>query len=217
MKKLPLILILAAALGSSRIGLAQQITPKGQSLTIFLDSLNVERLWLAGARVDWRTGAPNGKPILKPGRHTHCSEFSAAAAERLGIYLPRPPDYSANYLANAQYDWLTKDGPDQGWSPVPDAFEAQRLADDGDLVVAVLKSRKPKTSGHIAIVRPSGKGRNEIFSDGPQIIQAGFENLSSTTLRHGFKNHRGAWTNAGKTRVLFFAHEVDRARLDQTR
>ena len=59
------------------------------------------RLWLAGERVNWESGAPVG--AWRDDRpHTHCSAFVASAAKRLGIFVLRPPDHGAVLLANAQ-------------------------------------------------------------------------------------------------------------------
>jgi len=60
------------------------ITPKGARLAALLDGTGVDRLWLAGDKVDWETGVSrgawnDGKP------HTHCSAFVASVAKRLGI------------------------------------------------------------------------------------------------------------------------------------
>jgi hypothetical protein len=49
--------------------------------------MNVESLWIAGQHINWETGEPDrGGDYEGPGNHTHCSAFSAAAANRLGIY-----------------------------------------------------------------------------------------------------------------------------------
>ena len=71
-----------------------------------------------------------------PEAKTHCSAFVAAMAERLGIYVLRPPQHSQRLLANAQMRWLRDHGrssPD-GRRLGSDA-EAQEAANRGELVV----------------------------------------------------------------------------------
>ena len=189
---------------------AGEITPEGKKLADFLDSMNVEKLWLAGAQVDWRTGEPNGKTHQNPKTHTHCSAFAASAAERLGVYLLHPPEHSAVLLANAQQEWLCASGTNQDWYPVRSPLKAQALANEGQLVVVTCKNPNPDLPGHIAIVRPSTKSDQEILSEGPQVIQAGAVNYISTTTRQGFKNHHGAFENH---QLLYFAHAIPAAGL----
>jgi len=182
---------------------AEDITAEGQKLSKFLDGLDVEKYWLSGRYVKWDTGEPLDKPVTDGGKHTHCSAFAAATAKRLGIYLLRPPDHSATQLANAQYDWLSKEGKKQEWKPVASAREAQGLANRGYLVVAVCKEKD--RAGHAALVRPSSKSVEDIDKEGPQIIQAGATNYSSTSLVRGFKSHSAA---VRETRIRYYAHEI---------
>ena len=86
---------------------ASEITPDGQRLAAVLDSMHVDRLWLAGSKVNWQTGEPDGKFKTNSLTHTHCSAFAAAAADKLGIYLLHPPGHSTYLLANAQQDRRT--------------------------------------------------------------------------------------------------------------
>src|SRR5882762_4929626 len=151
-KKLPALLL--STLLFAHLALATPITEQGEKLIAYLDSLKVEEYWLSGAIVDWRTGLPTGQPIKDEGKHTHCSQFAAAACERLGVYLLRPPEHGAVLLANAQFDWLPEKGREAGWSAVSDGVAAQDLANRGSVVVAIYKNHDPKKSGHIAIVRP---------------------------------------------------------------
>jgi hypothetical protein len=124
---------------------------------------------------------------------------------KLGIYILRPTDHSADLLANAQLDWLRGEGASQGWKPVSSPIEAQHLANQGYLVVAGYKSTDPTKSGHIAIVRPSTKSDRQIAVEGPQIIQAGKVNYNSTTVREGFKHHPLALREGG---IPYFAHAL---------
>jgi hypothetical protein len=185
---------------------AGPVSAEGERLVRFLDSMHVEEHWLSGAIVEWRTGEPTGKPVTDTGKHTHCSQFAAAACERLGIYILRPPEHGSVLLANAQFDWLPSDkGKSKGWSPVKEAATAQELANSGMLVVAVCKNADPKKSGHIAIIRPSTKDDLKIQSEGPQVTQAGGTNATSTPLKRGFANHPGAFE---KNEIAFYSHAI---------
>jgi hypothetical protein len=168
--------------------------------------MNVEKLWLAHQKVQWRSGRPRSE-ILSDGKpHSHCSAFVAATADKLNIYILRPPEHSSTHLANAQADWLRTEGKKEGWKPVRTLEQAQWLANRGVLVVAVYKTRKPANHGHIAIVRPWVKTTEQIEKEGPQITQAGIENYASTSLKKGFKHHKNAWE---KGRIRFYSHAVD--------
>ena len=184
---------------------AEEITPAGKRLAEALDSMHVEKLWLVGHRVDWRTGEPEGEYNKKYETHTHCSAFAAAAAEKVGVYLLRPPEHSSVLLANAQQEWLSGKGTNQGWRTVDSPVAAQHLANQGQLVVVTFKNSDPKLPGHIAIVRPSEKSEAQVLAEGPQVIQAGRHNYTSINAKEGFKNHPGAFA---KGELLYFAHPV---------
>lgn len=179
---------------------ASPITPAGDQLAAVLDAMNVEDHWLPGQTCDWRTGDPD--PAEKP-RTSFCSSFAAAACERLGIYLLRPPEHRQVLLANAQQAWLLNQAPDSGWQPVPTAEQAQDLANQGYVVLATFHNPNPRRSGHIAVLRPADKTPADLAADGPQIIQAGLHNYNSTAVRQGFAGHRGAFAN---NEILYFAH-----------
>jgi len=200
-----LLLTLSIAVVVPGFASAGEISPAARKLEAFLDGMHVDKLWLAGRYVNWKTGAALDKAVTDGKPHTHCSAFVAAACERLDIYILRPPDHSESLLANAQFDWLSDKGAKHGWSPVKTAKEAQELANKGMLVIATFKSHDPKKSGHIAIVRPSAKSDEAITSDGPQIIQAGLHNRVSASLKTGFSSHPEAW---GKGEVRYYAHAV---------
>lgn len=108
-------------------------------------------------------------------------------------------------LANAQQDWLSASNTNQGWQPVSSAWQAQQLANDGQLVVVTCKNPNPKAPGHIAIVRPSTKTEEQVQGEGPRIIQAGRNNYVSTTTKEGFKNHPGAFQDG---QLRYFAHAL---------
>ncbi|MFA6568503.1 MAG: hypothetical protein WCS96_09850 [Victivallales bacterium] len=195
------------------------VTERGIALSKTLDSMHVDRKWLSSAEnIDWRTGdiknsPPSANPREKDKKHsptskkthTHCSSFVASVCENLGIYILRPPEHSAVMLSNAQYIWLLEIGPSKNWTQVFLPTEAQELANQGNVVVAVWKNPDPENPGHIVVVRPCEKSDSLIFADGPDIIQAGKKNYNCTTLREGFKNHKGAFENS---EILFFSHPV---------
>lgn len=200
-----IVVLLGLFAGSQMRVEASEITPAGEQLATVLDSMHVTQLWLAGRQVDWRTGIPNGKVYTNAASHTHCSAFAASAAEKLGVYLLHPPEHSSVLLANAQQEWLCGKGTNQGWRPVESPIEAQRLANQGMLVVVTARNPDPARPGHIAIVRPSEKSDEMILAEGPDIIQAGATNYTRTTTKIGFKHHTGAFENH---LLLYFYHPV---------
>jgi hypothetical protein len=194
------------------------ITPAGQRLTALLNGMNVESLWIRGSHVDWRTGVAEGPPLTTPGAHTHCSAFAASVAERLGVYILRPPEHPQDWLANAQERWLNS--PEAaGWHRIgqlsdPGAsLTAVSLANQGKLVIAIYFQPPRETpdgpkerSGHIAIVRPSQKPAALIDSEGPDVIQAGGTNYRLVALRQGFASHKlGLETGA----IEYFWHDAN--------
>jgi hypothetical protein len=179
-----------------------EVKSQGHELAKFFNSLDVERHWLAGTHVNWRTGDRDSD------RHaaTHCSAFVASACDRLGVYILRPPEHGQVLLANAQSQWLRAEGKGRGWQAVKSPLEAQRLANEGRLVVASYHNGDPMKPGHIALVRPSAKSERLIESEGPQIIQAGASNYNSTSLRNGFRHHPDAWRDAAHHAVRFYEY-----------
>jgi hypothetical protein len=193
------------------------VTAGGQRLAALLDGMDVERLWQHGYRIDWRTGIADGQPETAPGGHTHCSAFAAAVAERLGVYLLRPPEHGQNWLANAQERWLNSPAA-SGWTRIGRVGDpgvslyAVALANTGRLVVAVyfqpprpIMLGEQERSGHIAIVRPSEKPPALIEREGPDVIQAATTNYRSIPLRDGFAAHKTGWT-AGT--IEYFWHDA---------
>jgi len=171
-----------------------------------LESMEVDKLWLPGAIVDWKTGLPTGQAIKDAtSKHTHCSQFVAAATERLGVYVLRPPEHGVVLLANAQFDWLTSDaGKKAGWVVLKDGVAAQAAANEGRLVLASLKNPDETKSGHIAIVRPGSKNTELLAKEGPDVMQAGGTNALRTTMRKGFGNHKQEYDQ-----IAFYAHAVE--------
>ncbi len=182
--------------------MADGITPAGVALAGCYDGMAVETHWLPGRRVDWRTGEPIAG---RPGK-THCSAFAAAACDRLGLYLLRPPEHRQQNLANAQARWLEREGRRLGWRPVSSPQEAQDLANEGQAVLVLWANPDPHKSGHIALVRPFQQPDATLQAEGPQIIQAGGTNAASISVRQGFRRHRGAWTDALRHHLRFYAH-----------
>ncbi len=176
--------------------LEEQITSAGKRLAQALDDMDVEHHWLPGVRVHWRSGEPT-----TPRRRasTHCSAFVAAACDRLGVYILRPPEHSQTLLANAQQRWLVSEGPGNGWRPIRTWGEAQQLANRGEVVVASWRNPNPRKPGHVALVRPSEKSAETIAAEGPDVIWAGRQNHNRGSLFEGFRRHP-------KDQVLFFAH-----------
>jgi hypothetical protein len=176
------------------------ITPAGEQLARFLDGTGVDHLWQPGEAVDWETGGPSAHEVGSVPTHSHCSAFVAAIAERLGVYILRPPQHTQLLLANAQMRWLSQSGSQSGWRSVPDERTAQTLANQGIFVVASWENPDSGRPGHIAIVRPSLKTADELARQGPQTTQAGSRNHISSTVEIGFRERR--------SQVLFFAHDL---------
>jgi hypothetical protein len=175
------------------------LTDKGKRLAKRLDALDVEHHWKSGEHItDWKTGVSDGK---QGGPKTHCSLFVAAVCSKLGVPMLDPPPQTL--LSNRQQDWLRKQGKKDGWQRVREPVQAQRLANEGELVVASYKNADPKKAGHIAVVRPAAVTPAEISESGPRITQAGQRNYRSTNVRTGFRFHRGAFENG---EILYFAY-----------
>jgi hypothetical protein len=183
-----------------------EITAAGRRLAAILDGMNVESLWLAHEHVNWETGEADRSGAYEgANKHTHCSAFAAAAAKHMGVYLLRPPEHGQQLLANAQAAWLASgEAQGQGWQEISGAQRAQTEANRGNLVMVVYANPDSREPGHIAIVRPSGKSPEALERNGPQIMQAGKHNHSSTTVRVGFSTHPGAWP-AG---VCYYVHAL---------
>jgi hypothetical protein len=185
------------------------ITPQGRQLEWFLDGSGVDHLWLAGWHVDWRTGERDRTEVGGTEAKTHCSAFVAAMAERLRIYVLRPPEHAQKLLANAQMRWLRDHGAEFGWRVLNSQVDAQAAANRGELVLDAFENPDPHRPGHIAIVRPSNKTPADIDRDGPQETQAGEQNALSTSTASGFRHHPGAWTPGGGGALRYYAHAVD--------
>jgi hypothetical protein len=191
------------------IARATAITAGGRRLAAVLDSMEVEQHWLRGQPVDWRTGEidPAARPLKG-----HCSAFVAAVCATLDLYLLRPPEHDEWLLANAQCAWLAEEGPAQGWTRVEDGIEAQRLANQGRLVLACYQNPERDDPGHIAVVRPCAKSLSRLKAEGPDVTQAGARNYRRTTVRNGFRLHAKAWQRG---KLVYYAHVVPAGRADR--
>lgn len=171
----------------------------GKTLQKFYLGLGVENGWIAGSHIDWQTGVAN-KPDASAGNHTHCSAFVAAACQRMGIYILRPPQHGQLLLANAQYEWLqTGEARKNGWMPIsgPDRLSlyetVQGLANKGNIIVAVIKNPDDAKPGHSALIMPKKVEQDKIRESGPVVIMAGKHNFNFISLKNGFKSHIDTW------------------------
>lgn len=182
------------------------ITAGGQKLLSVLDNSNVEHLWLNHQYVNWETGEPDDSvPPGAHGNHSHCSAYVAAISERLGVYILRPPEHSQILLANAQAEWLSNSpGRDAGWTQVNGALQAQKLANEGMLVIISYESPYSDKSGHIVIVRPSQISLDALNQSGPKITQAGDKNWLQANAADVFSAHPGAWPDG----VKYYSHAI---------
>lgn len=200
-------LLLSMPAMTARAG--ESVSAAGEQLARRLASFGVETRWIAGQRVNWQTGEPNGLPVRPGDRDTHCSAFVASAARQMGIYILRPPDHGTVLLANAQVDWLMETGATQGWRQLDGPLTAQAAANRGDLVVVAYRSRYDDRPGHIAFVYPSAKSDKEVAANGPQVTQAGAVNATNISMRVGFAGHPAA---LGRQKAVYFAHPLDLGR-----
>jgi hypothetical protein len=204
---LAILLLSAGSLRANEESCCGEITPAGHRLAEVLDDMQVESLWLAKQHINWETGEPDrGGSYEGPGKHTHCSAFAAAAAKKMGVYILRPPEHGQVLLANAQAEWLPgAEAESKGWRRVGGARKAQAEANRGNLVVVAFANPDKHEPGHVAIVRPSEKSLQALEQDGPQIIQAGQHNHTSTVVRIGFANHPGAFPDG----VRYYVHSLE--------
>ncbi|WP_161788557.1 hypothetical protein [Burkholderia paludis] len=189
------------------------VTAQGQQLLRALDRLDVEHHWPANREVRWDTGEPVGdpsSPVLGP--DTHCSLFTAAVGNAVGIYLPRPPRDSQNFLSHTQLDFFeSRAGREAGWFRVDTPAQAQALANRGYLVIFGYfrpKSAAGHAEGHVAVVRPSAtRTAAQIREGGVLETHAGIHNHASAVARRGFP--ASEFPN-----LRYFAHAIDVDRSD---
>lgn len=187
-------------IGSLRVASTwQEVTPatnaatayaQAAMLSAFLNSLQVDHYWLVGYSVNWLTGAVGGSgPNMTQGTASHCSAFTAAVADLLGIYILRQPDANDINLANNQAVWLPTNT--AGWFPIASMVDAQHLANAGTLVVGSYFSTN--SPGHIAVLRPSNRTDASVNAFGPEECQSGDYNYADTNAMTGFSEHRGSF------------------------
>gem|GEM_PF-802070 len=204
MKKLSFVFFAFVTISSSAQSTTTAITPDGQQLIKRIDSSHVNSLWQSGYLVNWLTGVSLSKSTSST--DTHCSAFVASFADRLGIYILRPPEHVQLELANAQCIWLATDTAAQfGWQKVATQLEAQNAADSGYLVVVGYQNPVPTSHGHIAVIRPYVKTLTLLKNEGPQDAQAGNTNYFSIPVKQGFSSHPGAFPNG----VIYYRHNVN--------
>jgi hypothetical protein len=164
--------------------------------------MDVEHHWLAGQRVDWKTG--NSVDDDGSGTASNGGAFVAAVGARLKVPMPAPE--GSNFLPGSQFEWLLIDGKAKGWLPMGEV-EAQLLANQGWVVIAAWKNTAPagerKTAGMLAIVRPDSRPVGEIAAKGPSVILASDQNRNSVVFNQAFP--ASAWSNRDQE-VVFFAH-----------
>ena len=175
------------------------ISRAGVALTALLNGMDVENHWLAGHKVQWKTGNPIAE---ENGPASNGGAFVAAVCARLKV--PMPPPVPENFSPGSQYDWLVTKGKSKGWLAV-EVVEAQLLANQGWVVIAAWKDPAPAgkrtSSGLTAIVRPEGSSAADVPRRGPRIIAAGARNHNSIALKDKFPAR--AWKS---NEVVYLAH-----------
>jgi hypothetical protein len=129
---------------------------------------------------------PEGNATLQHGylgQANWCNRAAALFARALGVPILYG-DYGTR--ANDMIAWL--DAGNDGWYPVVNAGDAQRLAMQGEVVLATYYNLAPGESGHMALVLP--------LPGTPMIAQAGKWNFNRGTIANGF----------GAIRPIFYAH-----------
>jgi hypothetical protein len=199
---LSLLLLTAAVYGQDAV-----VSDRGEQLKKAYLAMDVEHLWQSGAHVDWQTGQPDD-PTATHGVKTHCSAFVAAACERLGIYILRPPQHRQELLANAQYDWLASpEAVEKGWHRLSGRdiyYRAQDYANKGYVVAVTYKNTDAHEPGHIALVMPARITAEELAADGPKVIMASTHNYNFISVHNGFKHHITTWPEPA---ILFYYNE----------
>lgn len=175
-------------------------TVQSEEWKAYLALWNLDKLFLPGQRINWRTG--ESSVISKGPKTSHCSEFLAAIAHHLQIPLSPTPDEKRSWLANAMYKWLSTEGSKAGWHEIEDDTEAQDLANHGWFVLAIVNNPIPKQSGHVAIVLPEEK-KKERKRLKIHVMHAGLQNCMSEPLLQAFKHHR-----QDMDRLKFFAYPI---------
>ncbi|MFY9589557.1 hypothetical protein [Rickettsia endosymbiont of Halotydeus destructor] len=195
----------------SNLSYAENISEAAKKNLQIINSLKVEEKWQKGEIINCKTGEIieqyTGEHKKTGSRLTHDGCFVYAVLSSLNISknsLPPHPELDTGFiplLANKQADWYETEGNKCGWSYIKNKdrednfIQAQKLANQGYLVVATYKNINPKRAGHTAIVIPSDKDIEKIKKDGPDIAQAGTYNSSCSSLKKGFRNKKDVFKN----------------------
>ena len=135
--------------------------------------------------------------------HTYCNIYAWDATRAMNAEIPHWVDESGNPTApghghelnvNSTVGWMRDHGGDHGWRAIT-AAEAQTAANGGH--PAVVLWQNPGGHGHIAMVRPGTYSA----ANGPEIAQAGRNNLNRTTVRGTFGQ------NWGTMPLLYYTHD----------
>ena len=187
-----------------------RMTDCGRQLKSFYLGMDVLHKWQSGQHINWQTGEPDD-PDAVSGIRTHCSAFVAAACERRGVYILRPPEHKQELLANAQFRWLNSGrSRDFGWHALTKniLYEAQKMADEGYLVVACAQNPDPHKPGHIAVVMPADLSSEQIRQNGPLLIQSSTKNSVDAWFRDAFRHHIADRTAPTADVVFFYNDKV---------
>jgi len=155
-------------------------------------NINLDNGWSAGYNVECSSGKAKTHKSTTV-KTSHCSCLTYYVCEKLGIYIPSPPEYSQFHLADKQIEWLSSnDAIKQGWkdigNTVPQIYqESQKKANEGYLVIAGV-TQDDRVNGHIAIVRPyRNLDYNIIQHRGPIVIASSSPNTYADYLDEEFK------------------------------
>jgi hypothetical protein len=172
----------------------------GLAYAAFLDRLDVEKHWLPGKIVEWKTGKVSDDSDTGPA--SNAGAFVAAVCARMKVPMPVAADDAL--LASSQYEWLLDAGKRKNWLKIGEA-EAQFLANQGWVVIAAWKnmaeSDEQSVAGQTAIVRPDPQPAGAIIERGPRIIMAGVKNHNDISIKDGFP--ADAWK---KYEIVYLAH-----------
>ena len=160
------------------------VSSEAQRILNAIDQVNPEQLYYEKKDIAGPGGVPDGID------ETFCNWFAADVLEVLGIPLPRdsaqpykmnPPVFGGQQRdkpinADRLYDHFNGSGEWQAVNP----SDAAALANNGQVVVASSPAPAPRTSGHIAIVRP-GSSEYDI-----RIAQAGWFTKKDMSVGEGF-------------------------------
>jgi len=171
------------------------------SYNYFLDSFNIDSKWVRGKDCNIYSGEHQEKKhSIK--NITYCSLFVAHVARKLNIYLPAPPIYKRYFLASTQCRWLLEKGTSYEWKKVS-PLQAQDNANKKYFTLVCTISPRGDKPGHIAIVRPTLKTSAKLLEEGPEILNVGWHNQQSVSVKKGFKKQKNAFEEG---RIYYFSY-----------